>query len=158
MVFGCSASWFRTWSTVSFVSYTDNILGRLNTIDGVDEHTTTKPKRLPGRARPARRRRHARRELPHVAHRIADDASAHTVVETEQVEARTKGGGGSSGRGPVDDDDGGRRPDRDGDDARRLLIALGLIAVGATVMSARLLARAGRPPQISSRFFRPHSF
>jgi len=55
------------------------------------------------------------------------------------------GGGGSSGRGPLDDDGDGRRPDRDGD-ARNLLIALGLIAVGATVMSARLLAKAGRQP------------
>lgn len=59
-----------------------------------------------------------------------------------------QGGGGSSGRGPGDDD-GGRRPDRDGNDALRLLIALGIVALGAGVMSARRLAKGGRTPHFS---------
>ena len=59
-----------------------------------------------------------------------------------------QGGGGSSGRGP-DDDDGGRKPDRDGNDVVRFLIAVGIIAVGAGVMGARLVAKAGRAPHIS---------
>ena len=53
-------------------------------------------------------------------------------------------GGNGSGRGPVDDD-GRRRPERpDGNDATRLLIALGILALGAGVMSARLLSQSGR--------------
>jgi hypothetical protein len=112
----------------------------------VDEHTTTKPARSPARVRPPRRRRHERPELPHGPRRIADEITpANVIPATEQLEPQT-GGGGSSGRGPVDEDGGGRKPDRDGDDARNLLIAIGLIAVGATVMSARLLAKAGRQP------------
>jgi hypothetical protein len=83
-----------------------------------------------------------------VARRSAGDARHDVVRASEQAEPRI-GGGGSSGRGPVDDDGGGRKPDRDGDDALRLLIALGIIVVGAGVMSARLLARAGRSPHIS---------
>lgn len=72
---------------------------------------------------------------------MTDDAAARA---TEQPEPQMEGGGGSSGRGPGDDDGGGRRPDRDGEDARRLLIALGILAVGAGVMGARMLAKAGR--------------
>ncbi len=53
-------------------------------------------------------------------------------------------GGNGSGRGPVDDDGRGRRPERpDGNDSGRLLIALGIIALGAGVMSARLLSQSG---------------
>ena len=48
-------------------------------------------------------------------------------------EPQMQGGGGSYGRGP-DDDDGGRKPDRDGNDAVRFLIAIGIIAIGAGVM------------------------
>jgi hypothetical protein len=111
----------------------------------VDEHTTTKPARSPARGRPGRRRRHERPDPPHGPRRIADEITpADVIAANEHLEPQT-GGGGSSGRGPVDDDGGGRKPDRDGD-ARNLLIALGLIAVGATVMSARLLAKAGRQP------------
>lgn len=111
----------------------------------VDEHTITKPTHSPGRVRPARRRRHP--PEPHVPRHIADDTTARTLAgATEQAEVRTEGGGGSSGRGPVDDDGGGRRPDRDGDDSRLLLIALGLIAIGASVISARRFAKAGRAP------------
>jgi len=60
-------------------------------------------------------------------------------------------GGGSSGRGTGGDDGDGdrRRPERGGDDARRLLIALGILAVGAGVMSVRLFAKAGRSPRVS---------
>jgi hypothetical protein len=55
------------------------------------------------------------------------------------------GGGGASGGGPIDDDDRGRRPDGDGDDARQLLlVAIGILAMGAGVISARLLANARR--------------
>lgn len=58
-------------------------------------------------------------------------------------------GGSGSGRGPGDDDDGRRRPERpDDNNAGRLLIALGIIAVGAGVMSARLLSQAGRRPRL----------
>jgi hypothetical protein len=115
----------------------------------MDEHTTIKPTRSPGRARPARRRRHKPPE-PHVPRHTAEDTSARTLGPAiERVEARTEGGGGSSGRGPVDDDGGGRRPDRDGDDSRLLLIALGIIALGASVISARRFAKAGRFPHIT---------
>ena len=58
------------------------------------------------------------------------------------------GGGGASGRGPRDDDDGGRKPDRDGNDVLRLIIALGIVVVGAGVMSARRVAKGGRAPHI----------
>jgi hypothetical protein len=56
------------------------------------------------------------------------------------------GGGGASGHGPLDGDGGGdgKRPDRDGDDSKPLLIALGILALGAGVLSLRLLANAGR--------------
>jgi hypothetical protein len=88
-------------------------------------------------------------ERRHIEHRIASDAMPRTVVRaTEQFEARTEGSGGSSGRGPVDDDGGGRKPDRNDDDALHLLIALGLIALGGTLM--RALAKGGRPPRIPS--------
>ena len=111
----------------------------------MSEHRTTKPARLPPPARPGRHRRHARPGLPHVAHRIGDDTARKFTPATGQPETHTEGGGGSSGRGPVDDG-GGRQPDRDGDAARDLLIALGLIVVGASVLSARLLTKAGRSP------------
>ena len=55
-----------------------------------------------------------------------------------------EGDGGAFGRGPIDDDGGGRRPDRGGNDSGRLLVALGIIALGAGVMSARLLSRQRR--------------
>lgn len=77
------------------------------------------------------------------------DPAAHAI---ERPAPQTEGGGGSFGRGPVDDDGGRRRPDRGGDDARRLLIALGILAVGAGVMSARLLAKAG--PRRPNALFR----
>ena len=56
----------------------------------------------------------------------------------------SKGGGGTWGHGPLDGDGGGRRPDRGGNDAGRMLIVLGIIAVGAGLMSVRLLSRAGQ--------------
>ena len=124
-------------------------MGPLNTIDGMDEHTTTKPTRSPGRVRPARRRRHGPPE-PHVPRHTLEDRSARTLDPAiERAELRTEGGGGSSGRGPIDDEGGGRRPDRDGDDSRLLLIALGIIALGASVISARRFAKAGRLPHVS---------
>jgi hypothetical protein len=64
---------------------------------------------------------------------------------TEDAEPHVEGGGGSSGRGPGDDGGGDKRPERGGGDAKRLLIALGIVAVGAGVMGARLVAKAGRP-------------
>ena len=65
------------------------------------------------------------------------------MQKTEGIEPQMEGGGGS-GHGPIDDD-GRRRPERpDGNDATRFLIALGLIALGTAVMSARVLTRAGR--------------
>ena len=86
-------------------------------------------------------------EPPHGV-RKADDVE----VSEEAALAKTEmqGGGGAFGGGPGDDDDGHRKPDRDGDDAaRRLLIALGILALGAGVMSARLLSRNPRTPRIS---------
>jgi hypothetical protein len=85
-----------------------------------------------------------------VPRHTVDDRSARTLDPAiERAEAHTEGGGGSSGRGPIDDDGGGRRPDRDGDDSRLLLIALGIIALGASVISARRMAKTGRLPHIS---------
>lgn len=81
--------------------------------------------------------------------RHIDDVTSESVtLETERIEPQMEGGGGS-GRGPSDDD-GRRRPERpDGNGATRLLIALGIIALGAGVMSARLLAKGGRFPRAS---------
>ena len=56
----------------------------------------------------------------------------------------TSDGGGAWGRGPLDGDGSGRRPDRGGNDAGRMLIVLGIIAVGAGVLSVRLLSRSGQ--------------
>jgi hypothetical protein len=116
----------------------------------MDEPTTTKPARSPLRARPWRRRRHELPERPHVTHRIASHAVTQRDVRgTEQPAPQLAGGGdGSRGRGP-DDDGGGRKPDRNDGDAGHLLIALGILAVGAGVMSARLLAKSGRSSRIS---------
>ena len=61
-------------------------------------------------------------------------------VATDVVERETEGGG-FSGRGPGDDDDRWRRPERPDDDARRLRIVLAILALGAGVLSARILAR-----------------
>jgi hypothetical protein len=58
-------------------------------------------------------------------------------------------GGGTGGRGPGGDDESHRRPDRNDGEGKRLLIALGILAVGAGVMSARLLSKAGRLPRFS---------
>lgn len=54
------------------------------------------------------------------------------------------GGSGASGGGTFDDDDDGRRRRRDGGggDGRPLLMALAILAIGAGVMSARLLSRS----------------
>jgi hypothetical protein len=115
----------------------------------MDEHTT-KPARSPQRARPWRRRRHELPERPHVAHRVASHALTHREAPAaEQAAPQLAGGGdGSRGRGP-DNDGGGRKPDRNDGDAGHLLIALGILAVGAGVMSARLLAKSGRSARIS---------
>ena len=67
------------------------------------------------------------------------------VTPGPEPELKTElGGGGSSGHGPLDGDGGdGRRPDPEGGDTKRLLITLGILAVGAAIMSARLLAQGG---------------
>jgi hypothetical protein len=97
------------------------------------------PRRAPGR----RHRRTATRP-PHIARHPArerENAPGETAAVTES------GGSGSSGRGTFDDDDDGKRRRRDGGDGDRrpLLMALAILAIGAGVMSARLLSRsAGR--------------
>jgi len=53
------------------------------------------------------------------------------------------GGGGASGFGPIDDDGGDKRPDRDGDNSRPfLLVVLGILVMGAGVLTARVLAES----------------
>jgi len=103
-------------------------------MDGTSEKTTKTPRRAP-----ARRRRTARTPRP-PAHRETPHDRV-TKVPSEPV--AESGGSGFSGRGPIDDDDHGRKPERPDDENRPLLIALALLAVGAGVMSLRLLARAG---------------
>ena len=99
---------------------------------------TSEKTKTPRRA-PARRRRTARAPRP-PAHREAPHDRAAKVPEAPIAKS---GGSGVSGRGPIDDDDHGRKPERPDDENRPLLIALALLAVGAGVMSLRLLARAG---------------
>jgi hypothetical protein len=60
------------------------------------------------------------------------------------VEPPQASGGGDSGRGPFDGDGGGHKPERPDNGRARLLIAVGIIAVGAGVMAARLLAKPSR--------------
>ena len=99
----------------------------------------------PTRSRPGRHRRREQRRPHHLAHRYADDAEQRGVELVDAPAPKTsEGDGGASGRGPIGGDGGGRRPDRGGNDASRLLIVLGIIAVGAGVISARLLAKAGQ--------------
>ena len=94
----------------------------------MEKRTVTRPTHPPRHARP--RRVHPRPE-------------SRTNPEPEPQIA---GGGGSSGRGPFDDDEGGRKPERPNDGRTKLLIALGILAMGAGVMTARLLSKnsAGR--------------
>jgi hypothetical protein len=101
---------------------------------------TMKPARSPGRPRRRIRRPAA---PPHIARRSDDVAARQSAHVIDRPETLMEGGNGS-GRGPVDDGR-RRRPERpDGNDAGRLLIALGIVALGAGVMSARLLSQAGR--------------
>ena len=88
----------------------------------MDKRTVTRPTHAPRHAGP--RRVHPPRQ-------------PRTPAEPSPQVA---GGGGSSGRGPFDDDDGGRKPERPNDGRTKLLIALGILAMGAGVMTARLLA------------------
>ena len=69
---------------------------------------------------------------------------ARRIREAPVAAPQIAGGGGSSGRGPFDDDDGGQRPERPNDGRTKLLIALGILAVGAGVMTARVLAQSPR--------------
>jgi len=110
------------------------------------DRKTTKPTRAPGRARPVRRRTHPRPQPAPITHHPSADISTPVVTSVPEPELKTElGGGGSSGHGPLDGDGGdGRRPDPEGGDAKRLLITLGILAVGAAIMSARLLSQAGR--------------
>lgn len=87
----------------------------------MDKRTVTRPTHAPRHAGP--RRVHPPRQL-----------------STKTSEPQVAGGGGSSGRGPFDDDHGGRKPERPNDGRTKLLIALGILAMGAGVMTARLLA------------------
>ena len=54
------------------------------------------------------------------------------------------GGGGVSGHGRDDDDGRWRREPEGGDDRGLLLIALGILSVGAAVLTARLLTVRGQ--------------
>ena len=96
----------------------------------MDERTRT-PKRAP-----ARRRKRETSE-----HHPARRAEERHPLPVEQPAPQTQGGGGSFGGGPVDDDDGGRKPERPNDDSKRLLVVLGILAIGAGVLSARLLSK-----------------
>lgn len=103
----------------------------------VDE-TVTPPAHVP--ARPSRHRRRVPPAPTHV--RRVDHTSASRVARSadEQI-APQMDGGGSSGRGPRDDDDGRRRPERGDGNSKGLLVALGIVALGLGVVSARLLSR-----------------
>jgi hypothetical protein len=103
-------------------------------MDETSEKTTKTPRRAP-----ARRRRTARTPRPPAHREAVHDRSA----KVPEVPIAKSGGSGSSGRGPIDDDDHGRKPERPDDENRPLLIALALLAVGAGVMSVRLLSRVG---------------
>jgi hypothetical protein len=101
--------------------------------DGVTAAAT--PRRAPGR-----RHRRSGTRPPHLGHHpthVREPASGEPAAVTES------GGSGSSGRGTFDDDDDGKRRRRDGGDGDRrpLLMALTILAIGAGVMSARLLSR-----------------
>lgn len=89
----------------------------------MDKRTVTRPTHAPRHARP-HRRVHPRPQPPTQA----------------EPAPQIAGGGGSSGRGPSDDDDGGRKPERPNDGRTKFLIALGIVAMGAGVMAARVLA------------------
>jgi hypothetical protein len=87
---------------------------------------------------PSHPRRHrAPGDGRHVARRREDDPTPR-----HHPPAPKTGGGGASGFGPIDDDGFGKRPDRGGDDDARsfFLIALGILAMGAGVLSARMIA------------------
>ena len=108
----------------------------------MEERTKVRPKRTPARPRPVRRRK-ATTERSHPAAPRREEKLETTV---EELAPKTQGGGGSSGRGPVDDDDDkGRRRDDGGRDENRgpLLIALGIISLGAAVLAARALSMSG---------------
>ncbi len=94
----------------------------------MDERTTA-----PERARPRRRRRGP---IDHHAARRAHERQPQPV---EEIAPQAQGGDGSFGGGPVDDGDGHRKPERPNNDSKKLLVVLGLLALGAGVMSARLL-------------------
>ena len=51
------------------------------------------------------------------------------------------GSGGASGHGPIDNDDHGRRPERPNGNRGPLLVALGIVAVGAGVIAARVISQ-----------------
>lgn len=99
----------------------------------MDERTPV-PKRAPAR----------RRKREPVERRAAHRGDGRHPRTIEEVEPRTESGGGSFGGGPVDANDGHRRPERPDDDSKKLLVVLGILALGAGVLSARLLATAQR--------------
>ena len=78
-------------------------------------------------------------------HRQGDTPAQTEVLTTDADTPKTsEGDGGAFGRGPIDGDGCGRRPDRGGNDSSLLLIVLGMVAVGAGVVSARLLSKQRR--------------
>lgn len=98
----------------------------------MNERTRT-PKRAPARRR---KRESVERRVPHRAEQLP-------VAPTHETAAQPQGGGGSFGGGPVDDD-GGRKPERPHGDAKKLLVVLGILALGAGAISVRLLATTQR--------------
>ncbi|MDQ2951364.1 MAG: hypothetical protein M3R54_03795 [Chloroflexota bacterium] len=107
----------------------------------MDDPTT---KATPSRARPSRHRPREHARPRHVVHSDPAPQQTDELTSGAITPKISEGDGGAFGRGPIDGDGGGRRPDRGGNDSGRLLIVLGIIAVGAGVMSARLLSKQRR--------------
>jgi hypothetical protein len=79
--------------------------------------------------------------VPTHVRRVDDISASRAARSTDEQVALQMDSGGSSGRGPRDDDGGRRRPERGDGDSKRLLVALGIVALGLGVVSARLLSR-----------------
>jgi hypothetical protein len=100
---------------------------------------TRRPGRAPSR-RPIRRRTHG---LP-AHHQPAPKRADEPPEETSDELVTKTGGGGVSGHGPIDDDGDRWRREPEGDDDRgALLIVLGILSLGAAVLTARVLSQRG---------------